>query len=73
MNCFNFYVRWGVGKKLWFYEKANQEIRELCNLLVRIFFGGTDMVRRFPSRQQAIYSLTVLSCGFLSAEKPTCD
>jgi len=48
MNCFNFYVRWGVGKKLWFYEKSNQEIRELCNLLVRIISQKHRYGAAFP-------------------------
>ena len=37
-----------LAKKRWFYEEANQGIREFCTLLVRIFFGGTEMVQRFP-------------------------
>ena len=48
MNCFKYDVGWGDGKERWFYEEANQGIREFCYLLVRIFFGGTDMVHRFP-------------------------
>ena len=39
-----------LAKKRWFYEEANQGIREFCTLLVRIFFGCTEMVQRFPLR-----------------------
>ena len=38
MNCFKYDVGWGDGKERWFYEEANQGIREFCYLLVRIFF-----------------------------------
>ena len=37
MNCFKYDVGWGDEKERWFYEEANQGIREFCYILVRIF------------------------------------